>query len=438
MPLAEATALVAAHVEQHDPHADQAALSQLAAWCEQFSPVVGIEPPDNLCLNVTGLAPLFGSEDALVQQVVRAFQRRSYIVRIAVADTLGAAWAIARFGHESPVVVQPGRTNHALSELPIAALRVSDTTGLLTELGIQTIGQLLAFPRAPFATRFNLELLLRLDQATGMAPEPIVSHRPPPEITVETQLEFATGNRQAVEIILRQLIERVAKALCERQQGIIELECAMSCEEAEPTSYVVGLFRASAHATHLFELTRIQLERIALPGPVTAVRLSVLHSVPLQTWQQELFEPSHQEGRRQVSLLVDRLSSRLGREAVVRAVPQADAQPELAFWYEPLAGVARRTTKQRGKSLPRPLRLESEPVPLEMLAVAPKGPPSQFQFHGCHRVAHAWGPERIQTGWWRGGHVQRDYYRIETTEGKRFWLFRRLSDKKWFLHGVFD
>ena len=165
----------------------------------------------------------------------------------------------------------------------------------------------------------------------------------------------------------------------------------------------------------------------------------LLTAAPLASWQEELFEASQRENRRQVGLLVDRLSNRLGREAVVRAVPQAEAQPELAFRYEPLAGNLPQKTKQpRWKPLPRPLRLESEPIPLEVLSVVPDGPPIQFQFHGLHRVAQAWGPERIQTGWWRGRYVQRDYYRIETVTGKRFWLFRRLADGKWFLHGIFD
>jgi protein ImuB len=123
---------------------------------------------------------------------------------------------------------------------------------------------------------------------------------------------------------------------------------------------------------------------------------------------------------------------------VVRAVPQPEAQPELAFRYEPLAGGLPHKTKSTWKRLPRPLRLANEPVPLEALSVVPDGPPIQFQFHGLHRVAHVWGPERIQTGWWRGRYVQRDYYRIETTTGKRYWLFRRLSDGQWFLHGIFD
>ncbi len=120
-------------------------------------------------------------------------------------------------------------------------------------------------------------------------------------------------------------------------------------------------------------------------------------------------------------------------------MPQAEAQPELAVRYEPLAGnVPRKTKQQAWKVLPRPLLLENEPVPLEVLSVAPDGPPIQFQFHGPHRVAKSWGPERIQTGWWRGRYVQRDYYRIETTAGLRFWLFRRLADGQWFLHGSFD
>ncbi|HEY2759752.1 MAG TPA: hypothetical protein VGI75_03395, partial [Pirellulales bacterium] len=156
--------------------------------------------------------------------------------------------------------------------------------------------------------------------------------------------------------------------------------------------------------------------------------------------QQELFEPSRRENRRQVSLLVDGLSNRLGRETVARAVPQAEAQPELAFRYEPLAGVAPRKTKpQRWKHLPRPLQLEKEPLPLQVMSVVPDGPPMQFHLRGeLHRVAYAWGPERIQTGWWRGRYVQRDYFRVETSNGRRFWLFRRLSDGKWFLHGSFD
>jgi protein ImuB len=439
MTLADATSLAAAHFEAHDPRADQAALSKLAAWCEQFSPTVGIEQPDSLSLDVTGLGALFHGEESLAHEVARSFRRLGYQVRVAIADTLGAAWALAHFGQKSPVVAPPERTIAALEELPIAALRLNDAAAILTELGVERIGQLLSIPRDALASRFDPQMLLRLHQAMGLAPEVIVPHRPPPEISIERQLEFPTDNRQAVDAVLDPLMAEVAKVLKERQEGALRLACQLRCEEGELIEVLVGLCRASARAQHLLEMTRLQLERVSLPGPLVAVRLSVLLTAPLQTWQQELFGSSRHERRRQASLLVDRLSNRLGHSSVVRAVPQADAQPEMAFRYESLAGMRpRKNTPQRWKLLPRPLRLEHEPAPLAVLSVAPDGPPIQFNFHGPHQVAQAWGPERIQTGWWRGRYVQRDYYRIETAAGKRFWLFRRLSDAKWFLHGVFD
>jgi protein ImuB len=72
------------------------------------------------------------------------------------------------------------------------------------------------------------------------------------------------------------------------------------------------------------------------------------------------------------------------------------------------------------------------------MSVVPGGPPLRFEWNKeNYVVAHYWGPERIETGWWRGCDVARDYYLVETAEGKRFWLFRRRSDEHWFLHGSF-
>ncbi len=309
--------------------------------------------------------------------------------------------------------------------------------------------------------------------------------------------------------MLAQLLEEISRQLTARQQGAIQLECRLQGETRQPTKLLIGLFRASAQPRHLLELVRMQLERLVLPGPIIAVSLAVLTSAPLSSWQPELFEnKSLREIRHQAALLIDRLSNRLGREAVVQAVDVPDAQPEFAFRYEPLTGIAphrtrpvggesfRRSPRPKGatgsarsctrkchqifwskscatgSAVPsaekperkrsiaakhsaepvapgierqaslfrhRPVRLQREPVALEVVSVVPHGPPIQFYLHGTwQRVAHAWGPERIQTGWWRGRYIQRDYYRVETTTGARFWLFRRLSDETWFLQGVFD
>jgi len=473
MPLAEATALGGAHLEEHDPSADRAALAQLAAWCEQFSPIVGLEEPDNLLLDVTGLGPFFGGEHILAEQIVRAFRGRGLAIQLAIADTIGAAWAVAHYAKkvsDTFSVVPPDKTNEALANLPIAALRLADETiEILSELGIEQIAQLMALPRDALASRFDPQLLIRLNQASGLVPEAIVSHRPTPEFTAHAQLEYPTANREALDHILTQLTAQITHSLLERQQGIIQLECQFQCEAGSSIQIRVGLFRASADPKHLLELTRTKIDRLALPAPIAAAKLSVLTSAPLISWQPSLFDDqSQREGRLQTALLVDRLASRLGRQSVVRAVPQPDAQPEFAFRYEPLTGVVPKRSQRSGVRsreagirshsalrtphspahplirspahiLPRPLRLEPEPIPLEVLSVVPSGPPFQFHWQGrWHRIAQTWGPERIQTGWWRGRYVQRDYYRVETEDGLRFWLFRDLKTGQWHLHGEFS
>ncbi len=371
----------------------------------------------------------------------------------------------------------------ALADLPLAALRLpNNIVEILAELGIEQIEQLLAVPRDALAARFDPILLERVDQALGAASEKICSHRPPPEFSSGVRLEFPLAGRAELEHVLAALLHKIGELLTPRQQGAIQLQIELDCEAGEPVQFVVGLYRASANAKHLLELAKLQLDRLRLPGPVIGVRISVLTSAPLANWQQELFdEKSHRENARQVALLVDRLSNRLGRQSVVRAVPLAEAQPEFAFRYEPLAGMAtansssrvplalpvfgpksvvsksarrntgrasgtqRKTTasltlmpQKETTHKPRPLKLEPEPIPLEVVSVVPHGPPIQFHWHGQQqRIARAWGPERIETGWWRGRYVQRDYYRVETTTAARFWLFRRLIDEKWFLHGIF-
>ena len=511
MPLAEATSLARAELAEDDPRADREGLEELAEWCETFSPIVGLEGgrpsekhavtrPESLLLDATGLAPLFDGEPALVERIARAFAQRGLFARTALADTVGAAWALAHFGavsnrhtpcavvssrHTPCAVAGPamapdaeiaierevgygtrsvpttlnapttliapaGQMQRFLEPLPVTALRLpSSTTDVLAKLGVHFIGQLLALPRASLAARFEPELIERLDQALGAAPEPIVAFRPAPAIVAERLLEYPIGRREAVEQVLGQLIEQAAAALAAGGQGALQLQCELSCETGERLPLVLALFEASSAPRHWFELAKLQLEQVRLPGPIAAVRLSVLSASPLVARQQELFADERpyasDSGRRQLALLIDRLSSRLRREAVSRAVLTPDAQPEYAYRYEPLAGVGPRrkpsskTAAKPAGPWPRPLWLDSAPTPLETLAVAPQGPLVQFLLHGrTHQVARRWGPERIQTGWWRGRDVRRDYYRIETSAGQRFWIFRRASDGQWFLQGSFD
>ncbi len=220
------------------------------------------------------------------------------------------------------------------------------------------------------------------------------------------------------------------------------------------------LVSPSTSQKHLAHLLDLRWERITLPGEVLRMRLEIAQTAPVRYRQRKLFEEESdhdREGRRELAALFDRLSSRLGSEAVLRPVLMPDHQPEHAVRLLPIVrGHPQKKSKQkpsRGKDrskspppdavkfpLARPVRLFSQPVAIEVMSVVPDGPPIRFSWKGQpHTVARWWGPERIETGWWRSRDVQRDYYRVETGEGSRFWLFRDLrAEGEWFLQGIFE
>jgi protein ImuB len=454
--------------------AEREALEALAASCDCFSPAVGVETslaPESLLLDITGLAHLFGGEAALARRIVGELTGRGLSVRVAIADALGAAWAMAHFcggvgkGTERcrrnapaaretvPCVVPPGETAAALRPLPIELLRLTDkVAALLRQLGIERIEQLERLPRDEVGARLAPEVLQRLDQAMGRLAEPIVAHQPSPTFEAGWTLEYPTRRRETIEQIAEHLIARVAAMLIERGCGALRLECRLECPPQNAVRLDVGLFEPTAAVKHLSELVQLQLERLRIAAPVAAVHVEATMTARLEYRQQELFaEDLLRQRPRLLAGLVDRLNSRLGPLnsrlgpwAVARVRLKADAQPELAWQYDSLVDGAacgrRRRQAASGKAdLPRPLRLFARPERLAATSVLPGGPPVRFQFRGDeHEVAHTWGPERIETGWWRGQTVGRDYFRVETVAGRRFWVYRRLRDGKWFLHGAFE
>jgi protein ImuB len=233
-------------------------------------------------------------------------------------------------------------------------------------------------------------------------------------------------------------------------RGALRIECRLDCHahQGEGLAHIsIGLFRPTATAEHLCQLVQLPLERLRIPAPVTAVHVAAVLSAPLEPRQQALLFDRLDGGsdrRRQAQLaaLVERLSSRLGDRAVVGVRLRPEAQPELSWHYDPLvqSGRRRKTRPTSPVALPpRPLRLLPRPLPLAVTSFVPEGPPLRFHVAGQpYSIARSWGPERIETGWWRGHPVGRDYFRVETTAGRRYWLFRRLRDEQWFLQGTFE
>jgi protein ImuB len=451
MPVAEAVAIdPRLQLRKYDPEADIQALRRLAEWSSRFSPLVALEAapaPGSLLLDITGCAPVFRGEEPLLDQVTRGLHREGWKARVAIADTIGAAWALAHFGSARSLVAT-GQTEAMLRPLPVAALRLpEDATACLNALGIEQIGELMDLPRSSVPARLGPSVLNRLDQALGHAPEVLVPYQPPPEIAAAWPFEYPTDRRDVLSHALDLLTENIHKRLRERHWGARELECRLFHEGAEPTRIEVGLARPSRSTRHLRLLLSTRLERVVIPGPVCAVHLCVTVAAPLDEGQAGLLDDERAQGALELSALIDQLSSRLGREAVTRPRLVADAQPEFACGFDPATSSHPEKDDSSeshaswfdGGRLGRPVRLCSKPVPIPAVSVVPEGPPIQFQWVGQERrVACSWGPERIETGWWRGDDVHRDYYIVETTDGARFWIFRRRDDGRWFLHGCFD
>jgi len=494
MPLAEARALWPAALgksvgfEPYDPCADRQALRELAVWCQQFSPVAAIddaEAPDCLLLDVTGCDHGPG-EEGLATQACAALRRRGYWVGAVVADTIGSAWAVAHGGmlrrsnHASSgqwqvTIVPPGKHVDALRPLPVESLRLpGPAVQILHELSIHRVDQLLALPRATLPSRFGAGLLLRVDQALGaipemMTPEPLAE---PLEACWEFEPPIADGRilTKVIDHLLERLLQQiVSNAECgmspmrnaecgmrneeegeERVAsdagphaalGVQRLLCSLKLVGRELIRFPVELLRPSASQRRIMELVRLQVERLRIPAEVTSVTVRAAVVAPIDFQQEELFGGS--EGlnwRNEMTDLLERLSSRLGERAVLRPQLQPDAQPEYACRYEPWLSAATRPAPAPGApSAPcRPAFLKRQPPMIAVISIAPEGAPRQFVWNERrYTVERSWGPERIETGWWREADVRRDYYLVETTTGERFWMFRDLRDQSWRLHGAF-
>ena len=249
-------------MEEYDPAADRQALEALAAGCQQFSPLVGcerVDTPESLFFDVTGLGPLFGGEEALARRIVAWFRGRELEIRLAIADTLGAAWALAHFGADTlarsagegtpcnprwrfgPVPFPAACSiSHgaSLSPLPIEALRLPDSTvDLLHQLGIHRIGPLERLPREDLTSRFGPELLRRLDQAAGRLPETVPAILPPPEFEARRSLEYPSTRREVIGALLDAAVEELSQMLLRLDRGALRLDCRLDCEGKRARSF---------------------------------------------------------------------------------------------------------------------------------------------------------------------------------------------------------
>ncbi len=430
------------HIATALPDQDAAALVELARWCIGYSPVVAPDPPDGIWIDIAGSSALFGGEQKLLADLIRRLSAQGIHARASVADTPGAAWAMARYG--SHAVVSSERTIAAVADLPVAGLRLADSIlEGLNRLGIEQIRQLAAMPRAPMTRRFGKEVGLRLDQLHGHAFEPL--NPLVPKETPARRLVFAEPIGQLAD--LKDVLHRLAAALCqdlaEQDRGVRRLDLIFERIDRHNVALRVGTARATRDAPHLAKLFDERLETVDPGFGIEAAQLVASQVEPLSADQVEAQDMGIAEGSPvDLSRLVDRLGARLGPKRIYRLEPVESHIPERSV--KRISALAPLTGQAWPATLSRPTRLLEYPERVTATALLPDHPPAFFVWRRVrHRVIKADGPERITGEWWRGAQddfLLRDYYRVEDEKGARFWIFRDApadQSARWWLHGIF-
>ena len=465
MALAQARAQIAGlDIRDADPEGDRAHLASLAvALARRWTPTVAIEGDDTLFLDLTGVAHLHGGEVRMAKRLRHMLARLGYTARIAIADTPGAAWALAHFHGDT--LCASGEQAEALASLPIEALRIdASAVELLHRLGVTRIAQLAAMPRAPLVKRFGTELALRLDSALGRLSEPLYPVVPPEPIAIAQRFAEPIATAEAIEHWLGTLVPRLTAVLAEKGLGASRVELIADRIDGVPQRIRIGLARPSRDGAHLLRLLVRRIEQVEPGYGVDALTLHVRRALPLGA--EPFTERLDEEAAPDLAPLVDTLATRIGMRAMWRSRPVESDVPErsvtrMAVLDPPVRPV------QRGKrddvrqldrnpplppwhpGWPRPARLLARPERLDhVMAELPDHAPRRFTWRGrSHRVIRADGPERIQGEWWKRDTERasvRDYFRVEDEAGRRYWLFRSgdgeravTGDLSWYLHGVF-
>jgi len=479
-----------------EPHRDRTALIRLARWCGRYGPARNSDGTDGLWIDVTGVAHLYGGEDKLIADLCRRLASLALTARAGLADTLGAAHALARFGFLEPrdegaggcppgqvverhpysrsdrawIIAPAGETRAALARLPVEALRLApETVVLLKRLGLFRIGQLYGLPRAALERRFRPQaasrsraresadlaaaVLGRLDEALGVRFAPRRPLREPPILSVRRRWAEPLISSQALEAATAALAAELCRSLADAALGARRIRLSLYRADGTVAEAQAGTSSPCRIPAHLLRLLK---EKLALIDAGFGIDVAVLEALSVERLgPRQAALGAHLEAAdgNETTALIDRLANRLGPARVYDLSPRESHTPERAEIRLPALWGARAHTPQARRpssrrSPRRPPFLLERPEPIAVVAEVPEGPPQHFTWRRLpHRVVRAEGPERIAPEWWRalGQSRPRDYYRLEDEGGAGYWVFREGlyqnaaedGPPRWFLHGLF-
>lgn len=452
MQLADARAMAPGLVACPSDHeGNQRTIERMTLAAQRWGPWSMADGADSLLLDATSSAHLFGGEAAMLGEIEGRFASEGYAARTALAPTAAAAWALSHYGPDQAVLTDLAAIPRVVASLPSSALRVNtDTQLLLTRLGLKTIGDLLAVPRESLARRFRnrrsseANPLIRLDQLVGRTAEPFVPLIDQPAPAAERRLLEPVLHLDLVLTVVADLAVDLCRTLEAHKLGARRLTLRLWRVDGEHAERSVELASPSRDPVHLGTLFAERLQGIDPGFGFDQARLTAVWAEALDPAQDQLDQPAN--AGTSLPMLIDRLVTRLGRQAVSRPLPRASHLPERSQRRGQPTEDAPATQYDLGFHV-RPLKLLDRPEEISVIYATPEGLPRRFCWRGAtHDIVKVEGPERIAPEWWRERSTARlrDYYRIEDGIGRRFWIFRNglVGDGRggvpdWFLHGLF-
>lgn len=427
-----------------DPVADTLALERITMWAlTQYSPIVAVDAPDGIVMDTEGADHLQGGEESMLVGIANRFRGKALTVRVAIADTWGAAHACARAAARDTVVIPRGSTAAAVASLPIALLRLSEKiVGDLRTLGFRNIGELSVTPRAPLALRFGPELGRRLDQMFGRLAEPIDPIRSPELIEVSRSFAEPIGAAETIDKYVGRLVIQLCDELQKKGLGVRRTDLIVEKVDNTRQAIRAGTAKPARDVAWLTKLFRDRTEKIEPGFGIEKLSLVAVISEPLEESQRasSLIDDEVTD----IVPLIDVFGNRGSR--VYRVAPVASDVPERSV--QRISAASDNIEACWSHHWPRPVRLIARPELIEVIALMPDHPPVSITWRGKRRrVKRADGPERIFGEWWERTSewvAVRDYFVIEDDTGERLWVFRSgdgvdtaTGSHKWFVHGVF-
>lgn len=415
-------------------------LTRIAKWAIRYSPIVGLDLPDGIILDSSGCSHLWGGEAEYLSHILHKLNESGYSCQGSISDTIGASYAIARFGKKSTIIA-PNEQYNAILNLPPIALRLeAPLYQRLHKLGLDKIGKFVQMPRSVLRRRFGEELLFNLGQTLGTEEHTIkpILIVPPYEERLPCLEPIRT--KPAIEIAIEKLLEVLCKRLSNDGLGIRSAELKGYRLDGRLTGAKIGTNAATHNIKHLLKLFELKIAQIE---PALGIELFILTATKTERMhihQQKIWSGKPGLADQNLAQLLDRIAGKVGQQSIKRYIPQANYWPERSL--RPAVSLEEKTEIQWQKANPRPMEILNKPIPVQVTAPIPDYPPMNFRYKDeLHLVTKADGPERIEREWWIESGEHRDYYILEDEKGQRYWIFRsghyNEEHSHWFLHGFF-